>query len=84
MSLEYSGAEVRYQRQLLTKRRLLRAEEKEREDEEELRNNDFGALLEVEKAARVNAEEKAATLVRQREVEEKKMKELENIREQVQ
>ena len=39
--------------------------------------------LENEKAARMSAEENAATLVRQRELDEKKMRELEAIREQL-
>ena len=39
--------------------------------------------MENEKAARMNAEENAATLVRQRELDEKKMRELEAIRTQL-
>ena len=39
--------------------------------------------LENEKAARMSAEENAATLVRQRELDEKKMRELEAIRTQL-
>ena len=42
-----------------------------------------GAQLESEKMARVNAEEKAETLARQRAVETERMKELENIRSQL-
>ena len=50
-SIEYSGAEIRYQRQLLEKRRQAREEEKEREEDEMA---DIGMQLENEKKARVN------------------------------
>ena len=46
-------------------------------------NNRLFLQLENEKAARMNAEENAATLVRQRELDEKKMRELEAIRTQL-
>ena len=75
--------EQRYQRQQLDKRRLNRQEEKEKDEEELLRNSDLGEQLENEKQARVNAEEKAETLARQRVIEGEKMKELEKIREQL-
>eukprot|EP00095_Tigriopus_kingsejongensis_P012626 maker-scaffold407_size180809-snap-gene-0.29 protein:Tk12626 transcript:maker-scaffold407_size180809-snap-gene-0.29-mRNA-1 annotation:"differentially expressed in fdcp 6-like protein" len=83
VAIEYSGEPVRHQRQLLEKRRIARQEEKDREGEDFLRNNDIGHQLEVEREARANAEEKAATLVIQRELEGKKMMELEKIREQL-
>lgn len=83
MAFEFAGEPVRYQRQLLEKRRVARQEEKNREDEDFLRNTDIGQQLAVEREARANAEEKAATLVLQREVEGKKMMELEKIREQL-
>lgn len=83
VAFEFAGEPVRYQRQLLEKRRVARQEEKNREDEDFLRNTDIGQQLAVEREARANAEEKAATLVLQREVEGKKMMELEKIREQL-
>lgn len=82
-AIEHSGEEQRYQRQLLDKRRVARAEEKEREDEEMLRHTELGEQLESEKEARVNAEEKAETLARQRAVDTEKMQELEKIRVQL-
>ncbi len=47
------------------------------------RSSDIGAQLESEKRARVNAEENAATLARQKQLDEKKMRELETIRQQL-
>ena len=83
-AIDFSGSEIRFQRQRLENRRLARQEEKDKEDgEAEAETSDIGHQLEVEREARANAEEKAATLVRQREVEGKKMKELEKIREQL-
>ena len=67
----------------MDKRRLARAEEKEREDEEMIRNNSLGELLETERTARAYAEERAETLARQRQIDTDKMKELEKIREQL-
>ena len=85
-AIEHSSELVRYQRCMMDKRRLARQEEKEREDEELLNNSELDQTrtqLEQEKLARVNAEVQAATLQRQRAIEEKKMKEMEKIREQL-
>lgn len=82
-AFENSSCEVRFQRANLEKRRIAREEEKERDEEDAIRSTDIGEQLENEKAARVNAEENAATLVRQRALDEKKMKELEAIRTQL-
>merc|ERR1712110_1087382 len=90
-AIEYAEDSVRYQRSLFEKRKLNRQDEKEKEDEEFDRimtmNNDTldhtKLQLEQEKQARVNAEVEAATLQRQRVIEEKKMREMEKIREQL-
>merc|ERR1712008_613116 len=79
---------VRYQRALLDKRKLTRQEEKEREEEEDIRKASHAdsldqtkIQLEHEKQARAMAEEHASTLLRQKAIEDKKMRELEKIRE---
>merc|ERR1711976_1007824 len=89
-AIENADEPIRYQRSLLDKRKLARQEEKEREEEEGIRKASHAdsldqtkIQLEQEREARVLAEEHAATLVRQRVIEEKKMKELEKIREQL-
>jgi len=84
-AIEHSGPDCdqRYQHTLLDSRRANRAEEKEREDELAATKDSLGQQLEDEKQARVNAEEKAETLARQRAVEAEKMRELEKIREQL-
>lgn len=89
-AIDNSDEPVRYQRALLEKRKMARQEEKEREDEENLcKASDENSLdqtkiqLEQEKQARVIAEEHAATLVRQRAIEERKMRELEKIKDQL-
>merc|ERR1712223_301717 len=76
---------------LCDKRKLNRADEKEKEDEEFDRimamNNDTldhtKLQLEQEKQARVHAEVQAQTLQRQRVIEEKKMREMEKIKDQL-
>lgn len=89
-AIENADEPIRYQRSLLDKRKLARQEEKEREEEEDIRKASHAdsldqtkIQLEQEKQARAMAEEHAATLMRQRVIEEKKMKELEKIREQL-
>merc|ERR1712193_557533 len=90
-AIEYAEEPVRYQRSLFEKRKLSRQDEKEKEDEEFDRimamNNDTldhtKLQLEQEKQARVQAEVQAQTLQRQRVIEEKKMREMEKIREQL-
>jgi len=90
-AIEYAEEPVRYQRSLFEKRKLSRQDEKEKEDEEYERImamnndtlNDTQIQLEQEKQARVHAEVQAQTLQRQRVIEEKKMREMEKIREQL-
>jgi hypothetical protein len=89
-AIEYAGEPIRYQRALLEKRQFARQEEKEREEEEHLRKASHAdsldqtkIQLEYEKQGRIVAEEHAATLQRQRVIEDKKMRELEKIREQL-
>merc|ERR1719167_553842 len=71
----------------MDKRRIARQEEKEDKEDEDIINNSeldqTKTQLEQEKLARVNAEVQAATLQRQRAIEEKKMKEMEKIRGQL-
>merc|ERR1711953_1370163 len=74
----------------LDQRRIARQEQKEREEEEDNRKASHAdsldqtkIQLEQEKQARALAEEHASTLMRQRVIEEKKMKELEKIKDQL-
>jgi len=90
VAIENAEEPVRYQRSLLDKRKLARQEEKEREEEEDNRKASHAdsldqtkIQLEQEKQARELAEEKTATLLRQKAIEDKKMRELEKIREQL-
>lgn len=87
-AIENAEEPVRYQRALLDKRKLARQEEKEREEEEDIRKASHAdsldqtkIQLEQEKQARAMAEEHASTLLRQKAIEDKKMRELEKIRE---
>lgn len=87
-AIENAEEPVRYQRALLDKRKLTRQEEKEREEEEDIRKASHAdsldqtkIQLEHEKQARAMAEEHASTLLRQKAIEDKKMRELEKIRE---
>lgn len=86
-AIDHANELVRYQRAAMDKRRIARQEEKEDKEDEDIINNSeldqTKTQLEQEKLARVNAEVQAATLQRQRAIEEKKMKEMEKIREQL-
>merc|ERR1711944_200888 len=89
-AIEYAEEPFRYQRSLLDQRRIARQEQKEREEEEDIRKASHAdsldqtkIQLEQEKQARELAEEKTATLLRQKAIEDKKMRELEKIREQL-
>jgi len=90
-AIEYAEDATRYQRSLCDKRKLNRADEKEKEDEEfdrimTMNNDDLDHTklqLEQEKQARVHAEVQAQTLQRQRVIEEKKMREMEKIKDQL-
>jgi len=90
-AIEYAEDAARYQRSLCDKRKLNRADEKEKEDEEfdrimTMNNDDLDHTklqLEQEKQARVHAEVQAQTLQRQRVIEEKKMREMEKIKDQL-
>ena len=86
-AITHASEPVRYQRSCSEKRKIARQEEKEREDEEMMNQTDSldqtKLTLEQEKQMRVHAEVQAATLQKQRAIDEKMMKEMEKIREQL-